>query len=131
MSAPQTHDDKSLCLYCNYYDLTFRALHQAGCKYSVKSVPHTPGPWQAERHGVVTAMVNGHRRQVASVQGDAVMHSDPSLDVVELQRANAALIAAAPRLLAALENLCNQVRESKGMDTMEARMAIAAAKGEP
>lgn len=63
----------------------------------------TPGPWRAEKHGLITAEVNGVRRQVASVQGDAVMHGDPSVDVVSLQQANANLIAAAPALLAALK----------------------------
>ena len=63
---------------------------------------HTPGPWFAERHGIVTADVGGHRRQVASTTGDAVMHGDVSVSVVEIQMANARLIAAAPDLLAAL-----------------------------
>lgn len=62
---------------------------------------HTPGPWFAERHGIVTADVGGHRRQVASTTGDAVMHGDASVSVVEIQMANARLAAAAPDLLAA------------------------------
>ena len=66
---------------------------------------HTPGPWRAERHGAVTAFVNGKRRQVASAQGDAIEHADPSVGVVELQAANVRLIAAAPEMLDTLEGL--------------------------
>lgn len=72
---------------------------------------HTPGPWYCERHGVITADVAGHRRQVASTTGDAVMHGDPSTDVISLQMANARLIAAAPELLAALQEATASLAE--------------------
>lgn len=63
---------------------------------------HTPGPWVAERHGGITALVDGQRRQVAAAVGAAVMHGDTTTDVMALQAANAALLAAAPELLEAL-----------------------------
>ena len=58
-----------------------------------RSEAATAGPWFSERHGAVTALVAGHRRQIACVQGDAVMHSDPTTDVIQLQKANADVIA--------------------------------------
>jgi hypothetical protein len=101
----------------------------------------TPGPWQAEKHGLITAEVNGVRRQVASAQGDAVMHGDPSIDVVTLQQSNARLIAAAPDLLEALEGLrlddwmtYEGNLEASGYASVDAlkfaRAAIRKAKGE-
>ena len=45
------------------------------------------------------------------------------------QEANAHLIAAAPDLLAALEELCEQVRSGGPFDTLNARAAIAKARG--
>jgi hypothetical protein len=70
---------------------------------------HTPGPWFAERHGIVTADVGGHRRQLASTTGDAVMHGDPEVSVIEIQMANAHLIAAAPDLLLILKTLAARI----------------------
>jgi hypothetical protein len=95
---------------------------------------HTPGPWFAERHGIVTADVGGHRRQVASTTGDAVMHGDPNTNVIELQMANARLAAAAPEMLEALYAARDQIREflptalGEALTTIEA--AIAKATGE-
>lgn len=66
---------------------------------------HTPGPWDVERHGVVTAMVSGHRRQVALSTGDAAMHAPSEQTMEAIQEANARLIAAAPELAEALEEL--------------------------
>lgn len=106
---------------------------------------YTPGPWEAERHGAVVAEVAGRRRQVACAQGDAVMHGDTETDVIELQRANAQLIAAAPELLEslgdALEEMENDTCVECGQQWDEcecpngdwwrkARGAIAKAKGE-
>lgn len=70
----------------------------------------TPGPWRAEKHGLITAEVSGVRRQVASVQGDAVMHGDPSVDVVSLQQANAK-----PMALWGVEALVRQRDEAAGV----------------
>jgi hypothetical protein len=96
---------------------------------------HTPGPWFAERHGIVTADVGGHRRQVASTTGDAVMHGDPNTNVIELQMANARLIAAAPELLDCLNlaisrcSACGTCGPAYCADCRAARAAIAKATG--
>lgn len=66
---------------------------------------HTPGPWLAERHGAVTAEVNGRRRQVAAFVGDAAMHGDATVDADAIRDANARVGAAAPAMLEALEAL--------------------------
>lgn len=66
---------------------------------------HTPGPWTAERHGGVTAVVDGRRVQVAAAMGQGPMYGPSETDVVAIQSANARLIAAAPELLEALRCL--------------------------
>lgn len=101
---------------------------------------HTAGPWKAEAFGAVTTLVQGIRRQVASTVGDAVMHSDPRTNVVDLQAANARLIAAAPEMLKCLEACLGELESAFGgpQDQNEeeaallaqARAAIAKAKGE-
>ena len=65
----------------------------------------TPGPWfrpepNRDIGGVVQCRIDGDVRQVAAASGDAPMVGDGS--PVELQRANAALVAAAPTLIATL-----------------------------
>lgn len=92
---------------------------------------HTAGPWKAEAFGAVTTMVQGIRRRVASTVRDAVMHSDPRTNVVDLQAANARLIAAAPELLEALEKAIERCScERWCSECLSARAAIAKAKGE-
>lgn len=73
---------------------------------------YTSGPWYVERFGIIVTEIDGIRRQLASTTGDVVTHGDPSTDVVALQQANAALIAAAPELLEALEALMYGVEDA-------------------
>lgn len=107
---------------------------------------HTPGPWSAERWGVITSDVAGHRRQVAAVTGDATMHDPQDASAAEVRDANARLIAAAPALLEALEGMLAIVADSHGVagyhrndesagwdefdEVATARTAIAATRGE-
>lgn len=91
--------------YMDGSTLRFRFIAPDVAPAAATSAPaptaHTPGPWKAERHGIVTAFVAGHRRQVAAMTGEAVMHSDVP-NVIEGQMANARLAAAAPALLDAV-----------------------------
>jgi hypothetical protein len=84
------------------------------------------------------AEVGGVRRQVASTTGDAVMHGDVSQSVIEIQMANAHLLASAPELLAALQrslNWCTAAGMDGSGDCIEpewcsqARAAISKARG--
>lgn len=70
----------------------------------------TPGPWTTEQaprfHGAVSARIDGHSRQVACANGEAVQHDRPDVDIVKRLRSNAEHIAhartAAPALATAL-----------------------------
>jgi hypothetical protein len=55
---------------------------------------HTPGPWRASRH-------------CSSIYADLPNHDEPIAEIVGSNEANAHLIAAAPELLAALQELRN------------------------
>lgn len=79
------------------------------------SAKHTPGPW---RYYKCRCGMEGCNQYTISVQG--------SVGFVE---ADARLIAAAPELLEALQDLCDTLGEC-GM-TEKARAAIAKAEGRP
>jgi len=94
---------------------------------------HTPGPWTATEGGVFSQHLNGHGNfYVAALP----FHSE---EPTPSDKANLALIAAAPELLAALERILSVSRA--GLDSGgnvhvalnlakgEARAAIAKAKG--
>ncbi len=90
---------------------------------------HTPGPWVIESdeerggaHAIRTD--NPARWGIASVWHQ----SGGSLDGDE-DFANARLIAASPKLLAALEDLCGQIQARVPLDTKQALEAISLAKG--
>ena len=93
---------------------------------------HTPGPWEAREFAV---MDHEQTKGIGIYSGDDCMS-----DLVFGQgwsddqvRANARLIAAAPELLAALEELCadKYLSDPINADRMaNARAAIAKAKGE-
>ncbi|WP_139384302.1 hypothetical protein [Bosea thiooxidans] len=87
---------------------------------------HTPGPWRAElqttnyRSGAKTLCITkdcdtGVAQTIAQIVG------------IDARQANARLIAAAPELLEALEDICDTLGEC-GM-TVKARAAIAKATG--
>lgn len=62
----------------------------------------TPGPWGAERFGLIAAPIDGARRQVAAVVGDAPSYGDPRVDADSIRDANTRLIAAMRTYLPAL-----------------------------
>lgn len=84
---------------------------------------HTPGPWKIDG-GIVRGWSTDHERPICEIYRE-VRSSDATL-------ANAALIAAAPQLLEALENADTFFEGSENDGCMAHRMiidAIAAAKG--
>ena len=85
---------------------------------------HTPGPWEA-----IGASVHSDGREIV-----CGLHNTRSAEDAE-RRANARLIAAAPELLAALEQVVARFRPvacSAGeiVAIVDAEAAIAAARGE-
>ena len=102
---------------------------------NTKKAKHTPGPWRIQDEYDGTLPIDGWSEQAE----ESCEICRVSLDMLDEQEraANAALIAAAPELLAALETLINL---QDGIDdggegiTAEdwgtARAAIAAAKGD-
>jgi hypothetical protein len=115
---------------------------------------HTPGPWELLRGGIevqsetnnheIHAFVVGIPVPIAEVHRNMhVEHDDPVGEYVMSKAeglANAALLTAAPDLLAALEDACNVMAaivtgDLDGLSPnspalIEARAAIAKAKGE-
>ena len=96
---------------------------------------HTPGPWIAVRgyaYWEVEPQRKGGERKPPYQIADTCS-SDPANPDKGLQEANARLIAAAPELLEALENLL-KVHEGEGGTQYNAadivRAAIAKARGE-
>jgi gentisate 1,2-dioxygenase len=87
---------------------------------------HTPGPWK-----IVDAW-NDH--MVEGQNGEEIIWQDGPHGTPTINEANARLIAAAPDLLEALENLADYVDERAGDNECRpienARAAIAKAKGE-
>jgi len=106
----------------------------------MSAAKHTPGPWEVHRGGGLVRRDNGddtccsiaeicvpYRHGIGHVRGDSE------------QQANARLIAAAPALLKALEDIMEWEEEiradlrlhtSPGLVLDPARAAIAAARGE-
>jgi len=90
---------------------------------------HTPGPWKVQRHET------GDSRRI-TITGRPGMIADVDWNAPDENTANAALIASAPDLLAALEQCLPLVDKHRRMalgegDTaaMNARQAIAKAEG--
>lgn len=85
-------------------------------------MPHTPGPWQ---HGVPSFKVSD--RFVKQVNGQVIAYCDGPLDIA---KANAAFIAAAPELLEALKAVPCQapafIRTTGGCDNQCVRCAAIA-----
>jgi len=85
---------------------------------------NTPGPWTSTKDSPHQIMQSGTYARIAKVCG----YAPPTED-----RANARLIAAAPDLLAALENLVETHDDGEAMHVEFwniARAALAKAKGE-
>lgn len=101
------------------------------------SAKHTPGPWVVEVERVAEARIVGGDVTVALVLNDAPSHDH---EAARAWRADASLIAAAPDLLEALEQLANRVDPgTKGRNISiasfvaaleAARAAITKARGE-
>lgn len=87
---------------------------------------HTPGPWR------VVDSWNDH--MVEGQNGEEIIWQDGPHETPTINKANACLIAAAPDLLEALENLADYIDERAGDNECRplenARAAIAKAKGE-
>lgn len=96
----------------------------------------TPGPWQVFAEGKVVEVLGPEANRLPIVKWTGFDGCDRPLKV---QVANARLIAAAPRLYAALEGLqlqalqssCNDPANEWGRDALaEARGALAEARGQ-
>jgi hypothetical protein len=96
-------------------------------------MPHTPGPWKAERHGACGAfIIDGEHWQDVGI---ASVNRYDRHDV----EANARLIAAAPELLAECERLVKIIKSFPGepiggwywMNTLSRLEAVIAKATEP
>lgn len=83
---------------------------------------HTQGPWQAEANAGRGAWIKGSTGEWAALSCG---------DTDERARANARLIAAAPDLLAALEQAWPYVPDHHGPIQHQIKTALAKARGEP
>ena len=86
---------------------------------------HTPGPWTAV-HATVSAQIDV--MEIAEVADMRVIPASGGWPTAGAPESDARLIAAAPELLKALQDLCDTLGEC-GM-TEKARAAIAKATGE-
>lgn len=103
---------------------------------------HTPGPWMIDRHadnGELVVRCHSDKKIVANCQTDFYSSGSRENLMAEIQ-ANARLIAAAPELLEALQNIVGiyndsdrwtQGDEPEPVEIQAARAAIAKATGEP
>lgn len=102
---------------------------------------HTPGPWKWQSHpdegGFCVYMAEAiHKRSGYEVQHriemDFTLYPEDGAQWEEA-RANTRLIAAAPELLEALENILSNCLDSDGLSRAyeNARAAIAKATGDP
>lgn len=88
------------------------------------AVPFTPGPWFIRPLNANIFSIRGTEKAVAYT---------PPVDprgAIDLNRANARLIAAAPDMFAALEHILNGALSLPRFAEDEARAALAKAKGE-
>lgn len=91
-------------------------------KKASAAVAHTPTPWRVVRHKTGYSVRAGQGDESFDVANTGLLNLSD-----EENEANAHLIAAAPELLAALENIARCTMEPNIRD--EARAAIAKAKG--
>lgn len=97
---------------------------------------HTPGPWIVDRDKddteILGPKLRGERPRIATVDVDFFYAFTGVIAATDECMANASLIAAAPDLLAALEDIVLKA-EVTGLDDRRmgrARAAIAKARGE-
>ena len=94
---------------------------------------HTPGPWEQVANSIYSRMANC---VVVRLPGQTNRVGDEPPEQIERWDADACLIAAAPELLEALENLLKVLGDLEGGIGLQyneadiARAAIAKAKGE-
>ncbi len=104
-------------------------------KENAMTAKHTPGPWVASKS---TTKASNFADHVAHVSAGPKVIARVNGGVTEertIALANAALLAAAPDLLAALETLvrrceASDLQHADGFPIKEARTAIAKARGE-
>lgn len=93
---------------------------------------HTPGPWIADNSRMLTSINAGNKKHIAMV--NYFQCGKPEFDVCgEEHEANARLIAAAPELLEAVNELMADAEDTGEFSysaMSKARAAIAKAKGE-
>lgn len=96
-----------------------------------ENAKHTPGPWRTKREGFSTIYVE------APIGGGWVQEiaaCGPTNDGSAQQEANARLIAAAPEMLEALRNICDEQDAQQGYASLaaydQARAIIAKATGD-
>jgi hypothetical protein len=96
---------------------------------------HTPGPWEANSADNIYAAVNGRKEMIAKCCDLPCIggHDDVAAQRArDMEIANARLIAAAPELLAALENIVawmEQHHPEAAKNIPQARAAIAKVRG--
>lgn len=116
-------------------------FHGCLCSDRLKAgAQHAPGPWRIAPsvEGHLSIFANCEHRQPNQVEAGAVGACiclvTPLCDETLIDRSNANLIAAAPELLAALEQAVTSMQDSGYSDrhivVKAARDAIAKAKGE-
>lgn len=94
------------------------------------STQHTPGPWKPYMVSPSLYAIHGDARTISESTIATVsfgMRAEKSQEQADNARANARLIAAAPDLLVALENLLYEPMAERTVDA--AKRALAKAKG--
>jgi len=98
------------------------------------SAKHTHGPWEAENNGHFWEIVPKNRVSAQPYRVGDVCASDPENPSSGIQEANARLIAAAPELLEALQNILAvanvRINDPRIAQFDAARAAVAKATGE-
>lgn len=90
---------------------------------------HTPGPWQYDEDGHFVSVDMDASKMICDIRGWGWLQKMGHAKAIEVQKANAKLIAAAPDLLEALQDLINHCNISVPKGKMDYRKnAIEAIK---
>ena len=131
-----------LCLYCRgYVEIRDDLLVTLSMETTnMANTQHTPGPWTIA--GVSVNPHEGHVIESDSADGRTIAWTCNSLDnngeeyISQEDIANAQLIASAPALLSALEDIVEDIRDDESFSSIEdiallfrAEQAIAKARG--